>query len=300
MSLTKTAIGLFGISIALIVIFLSFRKVGLPLFSDIGKGLGSAGDGLTNFFGDAGKGITDFFNSFDVSNNDNGNSNNSVERIPNPEPTIFVDNPKGEGSQLAPPPVTINPNDSIPDEIGGGGAGGFVVDNRFDTQSQAVKGASDFFGGVSMIPQNILSSITSFFTNGLVKTAFGEESQSQKISTTNKKTLENNNVQTGLDDGQQFKGGGESFIGGTVRKIPISATSTLGFIIDELGVSASEASDIRSRLKNDFGNFDFGTNTGSGQKGNSEKAKKDSLDERLRKEAEKSKLIFDSAGISNF
>ena len=62
-------------------------------------------------------------------------------------------------------------------------------------------------------------------------------------------------------EGQQFQGGGEGFIGGVVRETPLS---TLSQIIDRFGVGATEASDILARIRNDFGEFDFGTNTGSG------------------------------------
>ena len=58
---------------------------------------------------------------------------------------------------------------------------------------------------------------------------------------------ENFNVQTDIE-GNQFRGGGVSFIGGTVRETPITAQSTLGFIIDRLGVSASRAASIRAGL----------------------------------------------------
>ncbi len=75
---------------------------------------------------------------------------------------------------------------------------------------------------------------------------------------------ENFNVQTGLiNDDQQFRGGGLSFIGGSVSEIPIERLS-LGQIIERFNVTASQASDIRARALDDFGDFDFGTNTGSG------------------------------------
>jgi len=51
---------------------------------------------------------------------------------------------------------------------------------------------------------------------------------------------------------------------GTISETPITCNSTLGFIIDKLGVTASQASDIRAQACNDFGDFDFGDNTGSG------------------------------------
>jgi len=71
----------------------------------------------------------------------------------------------------------------------------------------------------------------------------------------------NPGVQTGLQTGQQFQGGGLSFIGGSVSEIPIDRLS-LGGIIDRFNVTASQASDIRARALDDFGGFDFGTNTG--------------------------------------
>lgn len=53
-------------------------------------------------------------------------------------------------------------------------------------------------------------------------------------------------VQSAIE-GQQFAGGGPSFIGGTVFETPITGESTLGFIIDKLGVTASQAADIRAQ-----------------------------------------------------
>jgi len=71
-------------------------------------------------------------------------------------------------------------------------------------------------------------------------------------------------VQSELRTGQQFSGGGPSFVGGTILETPISNLS-LGQIIEKFGVGATEAADIRARARNDFpSDFDFGTNTGSG------------------------------------
>jgi len=53
------------------------------------------------------------------------------------------------------------------------------------------------------------------------------------------------NVQTGLDTGQQFQGGGPSFIGGSVSEIPLERLS-LGQIIERLGVTASQAASLRA------------------------------------------------------
>jgi len=54
----KTPIVLLGIALALVIVFLTLRKFGVPLITDIGKATSDA-------FGDAGKNITDFFNSFE-------------------------------------------------------------------------------------------------------------------------------------------------------------------------------------------------------------------------------------------
>ncbi len=58
-----------------------------------------------------------------------------------------------------------------------------------------------------------------------------------------------------------FTGGGPSFIGGSIFQTPIQ-NLTLSQIIDKFNVSASQAANIKAIAGDDFGNFDFGTNTG--------------------------------------
>jgi len=60
-----------------------------------------------------------------------------------------------------------------------------------------------------------------------------------------------------------LQGGGPSFLSGVVRETPIEFLS-LGQIIDRFNVSASQAANIRAIAQDDFGGFDFGTNTGAG------------------------------------
>jgi len=60
-----------------------------------------------------------------------------------------------------------------------------------------------------------------------------------------------------------FVGGGQSFIGGAIFETPTQFL-TLSQIIEKFNVSASQAADILAQAKDDFGDFDFGTNTGSG------------------------------------
>jgi len=62
---------------------------------------------------------------------------------------------------------------------------------------------------------------------------------------------------------QQFIGGGVSFVGGSIFETPI-ANLTLSQIIDKFNVTASQAANILAIAKDDFGDFDFGTNTGLG------------------------------------
>jgi len=60
-----------------------------------------------------------------------------------------------------------------------------------------------------------------------------------------------------------FGSGGLSFIGGSINPTPI-ANLSLSQIIDMFDVTASQAANILAIAKDDFGDFDFGTNTGGG------------------------------------
>jgi len=60
-----------------------------------------------------------------------------------------------------------------------------------------------------------------------------------------------------------FVGAGPSFEGGTIFETPTEFLS-LSQIVEKFDVSASKAADILARAKDDFGDFDFGTSTGSG------------------------------------
>jgi len=60
-----------------------------------------------------------------------------------------------------------------------------------------------------------------------------------------------------------FVGGGPSFIGGSIFETPL-ANLTLSQIIDKFMVTASQAANIKAIAQDDFGDFDFGTNTGLG------------------------------------
>jgi len=60
-----------------------------------------------------------------------------------------------------------------------------------------------------------------------------------------------------------FQGGGPSFEGGQIFETPIENLS-LNQIIEMFGVTASQAANIRAGGLDDFGDFGFGTNLGTG------------------------------------
>jgi len=149
------------------------------------------------------------------------------------------------------------------------------------------------------------------------------DSTLQNISNTVPKTLKNtkssipvitnNNttkkVQTGLDTEQVFVGGGESFISGTIRETPIENLS-LNQITKKLGVSASKAASLRAEARGETKGFDFGTNTGTGQKISTTNKGGESVstvnnrvrvsDDAKRREIERATKIFDAGSIRNF
>jgi len=69
------------------------------------------------------------------------------------------------------------------------------------------------------------------------------------------------NLPTGFEFFQS--GGSTGFTGASINQTPI-ANLSLSQIIDMFNVTASQAANILAIANNDFGDFDFGTNTGSG------------------------------------
>jgi len=57
--------------------------------------------------------------------------------------------------------------------------------------------------------------------------------------------------------------GGTGFVGGSINPVPI-ANLSLSQIIDMFNVTASQAANIQGIAQDNFGSFDFGTNTGGG------------------------------------
>jgi len=95
-----------------------------------------------------------------------------------------------------------------------------------------------------------------------------DENRAREAARTIEDFRSQQNVQTDIE-GNQFGGGGISFIGGSVTETPIRFLS-LGQIIDRFNVTASQAADIRARAGGgsaediaQFEQFDFGSNLGS-------------------------------------
>jgi len=68
------------------------------------------------------------------------------------------------------------------------------------------------------------------------------------------------NLPSGFD---VFQTPGSSFVGAAINPTPIQNLS-LSQIIDKFSVTASQAANIKAIDKDDFGDFDFGSNTGGG------------------------------------
>jgi|APSaa5957512535_1039671.scaffolds.fasta_scaffold06084_7 hypothetical protein len=112
--------------------------------------------------------------------------------------------------------------------------------------------------------ESFLSAFTIPFTNS---TQQNQQKQSAKIIETQKQNnvMIDKIIQTQpkvISNIGNFKGGGESFIGGSVNETPIERLS-LSQIIDKFGVSASKARDLQFQARNEGAGFDFGTNTGN-------------------------------------
>jgi len=148
------------------------------------------------------------------------------------------------------------------------------LDNFFKGGEQFIQDSQtnidSFFEGGQTFFDNIFKGITETVTDPFIPretstditetpAAVGRASDRDRFTQTREEALreiqglipfpivENRNIQTDVEG--NFTGGGVSFIGGTVRETPITGESTLGFIIDKLGVSASKAADIRAGLQ---------------------------------------------------
>ena len=145
----------------------------------------------------------------------------------------------------------------------------------------------------------------------------GFKGKSERFSDQQLKDIQNLRTNKGLNlidftkTGNRFEvfqsEGSKGFVGAIIRPTPIDRTKLME------GETASERANRVFEETGDFVDvkrgatsvkdrepFDFGTNTGSGQKGGTEADTKKSLQQRLAEEAEKARLIFDSSTITRF
>lgn len=232
---TKLDLGLLGI--AAFAVFLIVRGggkflEGLNPFGQASDAINEAGAGIGDFFGDVGAGIGNFFG---------GLFPDGDEVQPPPED---VDVPPDSDPPVEPEPDFFKQiQDTIFNFFSGiGGIGGDILGGSGDTDTTSQENQEGFNVGGDLL--NIFGQQQAFAEEAPV---FVPETQ----------------VQQNLGTEQQFFGGGPSFVGGSVTETPI-ANLTLNQIIEKFGVGATEAADILARARDDFGNFDFDGNTGSG------------------------------------
>lgn len=311
MGLTKTAIGIGAISLALLVLFITFRKVGIPLASDISQGLGQAGENLTGFFGDAGKGITDFFDSLDVVGNvqdgidqASKDTQQALEDFQN-DAEKNLDNTSNQFNDFL-----DNAGKKIEDFFNNGGFIPNAFGDTVDSQDTVIlKGNEEIF-----TPEGeILDKNRPLTIEDLAKK--GKTKKTPKTGNTIISGNVRNELQT-QQTFQSFSADSSRPVKGVIRKTkrdprklkidsrknPLeTASERANRVFLETGDFADSKRGATSFSKSKNSNFDFGTNTGNALKRptNSKNSKLRRKD-RLKLEAERASKIFDSRGISNF
>jgi len=235
-------------------------------FENLGQGFTDAFGSTQDFFSDLQKQFTDFFNAQDtgassIAGQDVTGTGEAVITIP--EDTVV--NPDGTVSSSTPPTST---DPSV--EPGGLDPLGEISFNKL--KSQVFNTLTQTIG---LTPAKAFAQLKDLeFTKGstFADLDFVLQSFNQPIdpallgksgAAASLPAISDQPVQSFLDIPQEFKGGGVGFIGGSVTETPI-ANLSLSQIIDKFNVSASQAANILAIAKDDFGNFDFGSNTGSG------------------------------------
>lgn len=148
------------------------------------------------------------------------------------------------------PPEQRTPFDALGSGLGGlfAGIGSLFNGQQSSSPDPSVDGEAIPFGPALPQPESISDLVNRFI-------------QPQAPTPVVDNPLE---IQSGIE-GQQFTGGqiGEGFVGGSVEETPIENLS-LSQIIDRFDVTASQAANIQAIAQDNLGDFDTGTNTGSG------------------------------------
>jgi len=220
------------------------------------------GEGASDFFSDLQKQFTDFFNSQkDIS---------GEEFMQDGQPGMFgeettFDKDTGKIEGETPPTVDL---DVAPGGLDPLGEISFnkLKSQVFNTLTQTIgltpaKAFAqlkdlEFTKGATILD---LDKILQSFNQPIDPALLGQQAPAATVP-----AISNQPIQNFLDQpGQTFLGGGQGFIGGSINETPLQNLS-LSSLIDKFGITASQAANLKAISANDFGGFDFGSNTGLG------------------------------------
>ena len=289
MGTIKLGIGLGVIALGLVVLVLAFRNFGIPLVKEIGE---STSEALST----AGKGITDFFDSFDPEKI----GSEIIDRVIPSLPDASADdvNPDGSsnfafGFDLATAFKNLFDNFTF-----GGLFNPFPdanAEEEFTKTPAELAEEEAFLRSLTDEEREIDETPISTFTDR------NRPDRTVTESTPQGSTKIEGIVRSELDIQQEFEvfsSDSSQSVFGVIRQTELDPNELQ---VDSLGNPTETASERADRLLTET-SFSFGTNTGSALKipTGTPKTESLSLAERLKIEAEKGALIFDSRSITNF
>jgi len=122
----------------------------------------------------------------------------------------------------------------------------------------------DAFGNVNQVCKQCEGPISNTFPQGMDPALLLEPSDAELFASQAPTLTPAQEFVSNLPQGfEAFQTEGSSFVGAQINPTPIQNLS-LSQIIDQFGVTASQAANIQAIAADDFGDFDFGTNTGGG------------------------------------
>ena len=292
MGTVRLGIGLGVIALGLVVLVLAFRNFGIPLVKEIGE---STSEALST----AGKGITDFFDSFDPAKL----GSEIIDRVIPSLPDASGENVDSDGaSDFAFGFDLATAFKNLFDNFTFGGlfnpfpdASGETSDETFKKTPAELAEEEAFLRSLTDEEREIDETPISTFTDR------NRPDRTVTESTPQGSTQIEGIVRSELDTQQEFKvfsSDSSQSVFGVIRQTELDPNALQ---VDSLGNPTETASERAERLLEET-SFDFGTNAGSALKieTGTTKTKSLSLAERLKIEAEKGALIFDSRSITNF
>ena len=294
MGTVRLGIGLGVIAVGLIVLVLAFRNFGIPLVKELGE---STSEALST----AGKGITDFFGAFDPAKLGSEIIDRVVPSLPDASGDVDAQGASefAFGFDLATAFKNLFDNFTI-----GGLLNPFPeagAEEEFIKTPAELAEEEAFLRSLSDEERDIDETKSSSSTStGRIDRNFPDRTISEP-TTTRENTRIEGIVRSELDiqkEFQVFSSDSSQPVFGVIRQIELDPSELQ---VDSLGNPTETASERADRLLKET-SFNFGTNTGSALKiptGTSE-TESLSLAERLKIEAEKGALIFDSRSITNF